>query len=242
MTDDEAGRVRALVELGELSWKLWRLRFPRGARGLPNGGGGAATLGYAGGWPAPWRAMARQAAEHLRAVQGRLSDLAAVSIDADRPGPLSGALDTIAAAATALEPPKYDAQVTATTRIRVERAVRDVITALAPLRGWTLAAVEDAQVLDDGGTVQHVEYVDYTGPNVRGCRQHVSVIGLRQLPRFVYLTRWEDRLAIALEPYVRALAPNGAAMASSSLQPPRFSPQECTAIEPFEAGAKWSFP
>src|SRR5205085_62375 len=84
----------------------------------------------------------------------------------------------------------------------VERALRELIAGFGALGGWTLVAIESAEPLDFDGTTQRIEYLDFTGPTPRGSRQHVTVVGLRGLGRFVYLVRWAEGLAIALEPFV----------------------------------------
>jgi hypothetical protein len=86
---------------------------------------------------------------------------------------------------------------------RLERAIRELLAALGPLRGWTLIAVTSSEFVDVGGTSQCIEYVDYTGPSARGSHQRVTLSGYPGLGRFIYLVRWSEGIAIALEPYAR---------------------------------------
>jgi hypothetical protein len=87
----------------------------------------------------------------------------------------------------------------------MEKAVRELFAGLAALRGWTFVGVESSEVIDPDGVTQRIEYVDYTGANVRGSHQRVTVVGFRALGRFAYLVRWNEGLAIALEPFVRRI-------------------------------------
>jgi hypothetical protein len=85
----------------------------------------------------------------------------------------------------------------------LESAVLTLLAALAPLRGWTLAGIVSSEIVDPDGTTQCIEYVDHTGPSARGSHQRAMVTSFRPMGRFVYLVRWHEGLAIALEPFVR---------------------------------------
>jgi hypothetical protein len=200
---DEVGREQRLIELVELAWQLLAFVLSAGARAAKSPAGTAIPPPAGSTWPAPWRVIAREAALRLKDSVGRMNDLATAALAADSDGPFQSAMATIASGAMPLGGARTDGPASPGGVPRLERAVRDVVSALSPLRGWTLAAVEDAEAVDVDGTIQRVEYVDYTGASAQGSRRHVSVIGFRSLGRFVYLARWAEGLAVALEPFVR---------------------------------------
>jgi hypothetical protein len=124
----------------------------------------------------------------LAAVAGSVSE-----------GPLRAAMDLLSAVASV---PPAERTAIERTLPRLEQAVREVLAALRPLRGWTLIGVVSSEVVGVDGA-QRIEYVDYTGPGARGSYQRITAMGLRGLGRFVHLVRWGDPIAIALEPFIR---------------------------------------
>lgn len=191
-------RLRALVQVTEVTWKLLAFILVAAARGVA---ARPVSDDAEAAWPAPWRALARDAARRLDGQQSRISELAAVVLAADRDPALRDALGEIAAAAQVVA--RVDPASTERSLPRIEKAVRELFGRLGPLRGWTLVGVEQAEFVDVDGLAQRVEYVDYTGPSARGSLQRITVMGFRGLGRFAYLVRWNEGLAIALEPFVR---------------------------------------
>ncbi len=204
---DVAERVRSMVAVVELTWKLLAfvlVSSDRASRApaTPSKPAPSATSA-APSWPSPWRDTARKAARQLEGLGGRLTELAMVASGADGDGPSGAAMALAANAAELVQGGLADIEAYARIAPGLERALREIFDALGPLRGWTLVGVESVEVTDLEGTTQRIEYVDYTGPNARGSRQTVSLVGSRMLGRFVYLVRWNEGLAIALEPFVR---------------------------------------
>jgi hypothetical protein len=199
-------RARRLVDLAELAWKLLAFSLVASARaaGVSRAQESAAQ-GTSVSWPSPWRSLARDAASRIDQHQGRLTELATAALSADASGPLHAAMDSITQVIEQLRTQSNNAQTIERALPRLERALRDMFSAFGPLRGWTLAGVESSEVVDPVGASQRIEYSDYTGPSARGSRQRVSVNGFRSVGRFVYLVRWHEGMAIALEPFVRRL-------------------------------------
>jgi hypothetical protein len=215
---DPIARARALVRLTELSWQLLAFILVASVRGVDVQGAihdsARDTASGPPAWPAPWRSVARAAAHMLEGQSFRMMELASVAAAADREvsvrgsavdrdGSFRAAMDVIAAAAESLTTPAPDREQIAASMPRLEKAVREVFLSLGPLRGWTLIAIVKSEVVDVDGSAQRVEYIDYTGPSARGASQRVTAIGFRGLGNFAYLVRWDEGLAIALEPFVR---------------------------------------
>jgi hypothetical protein len=203
-------RARALLRLAELGWKLLAFILTASARAVRTGGATGDDLPESGSWPMPWRSLARAAARRLEGQPTRegqlprVMELASAAMSLDRDGPFQAAMDDIAAVAELVMAPTPDLAAVVLSLPRVEKAVREMFTAI-PLRGWTLVAIVNSEFVDVEGTTQRIEYVDYTGPSARGSHQRVTVMGYRGLGRFVYLVRWDEGLAIALEPFARRM-------------------------------------
>ena len=195
-------RARGLVHLAELSWKLLAFVLVASARGVDDSSTAAGPAATADTWPAPWRSLARDAARRLERQPARVVELAEVATSADRDEAFRTAIDVIAATAQLIAAPQVDATAVSRGLPRLEQAVRMLFAALRPLRGWTLVAVADAE-FDVEAMSQRIDYIDYTGPSARGSQQRVTVTGFRGLGRFSCLVRWNEGLAIALEPFVR---------------------------------------
>jgi hypothetical protein len=199
---DPLDRARALVRLAELSWKLLAFILVAASRGTcervaPTDSAGADP------WPGPWRALARAAALRLDGQARRLVELASVAVSPDRDAQLGRAMQVTAEYARLVAAARPDPAVVAHGLPQLESAVLALLAALAPLRGWTLVGIVRSEIVDPDGTMQRIEYVDHTGPSARGSHQRVMVTSLRSMGRFVYLVRWNEGLAIALEPFVR---------------------------------------
>jgi hypothetical protein len=201
-TRDPVERARALVHLAEVSWKLLAFILVACARGVDAGPGTSDPATVPDVWPAPWRSVARDTSRRLAGQPGRVTELAEVAVSADRDEAFRTAIDVIAATAQLVATPDADATVVARGLPRLEQAVRKLFAVLGPLRGWTLVALTDAE-FDVEGISQRIDYVDYTGPSARGSQQRITVMGFRGLGRFSFLVRWNEGLAIALEPFVR---------------------------------------
>lgn len=188
-----AERARALVHAAEVAWQMLAFILLAAGRGATRAA--AAASEPASTWPAPWRQLARDAARRIESEVSRVAELAAVVAAADRDATARAAIDELEQLATSAD---VERQLP-----RLERAVRELFGRLAPLRGWTLIGIESSEVVDLEGLAQRVEYVDYTGPTPRGSHQRITVMGFRGFGRFVYLVRWNEGLAIALEPFIR---------------------------------------
>lgn len=195
---DPIDRARALVRLAELGWKLLAFVLLAASRGAP-------IVDAAGpdAWPEPWRALARTAALRLDGQARRLAELASAASAPDCDAALGRAMQLVAEHARLVTAANPDPAVVARGLPRLDSAIAALLAALAPLRGWTLVGIVSAEVVDPDGTTQRIEYVDHTGPSARGSHQRVMVTSLRPMGRFVYLVRWSEGLAIALEPFVR---------------------------------------
>jgi hypothetical protein len=201
LAGDPVDRARALVKLAKLGWKLLAFVLRAAARGPappvpPDPAGGPA-------WPEPWRALARAAARRLEGQTRRLDELAAAALAADRDPVVGEAAELVAAQARLATAAHPDSEAIARALPSLACAVRALLEALAPLRGWTLVAIISSEAVDPDGTTLRIEYVDHTGPSARGSHQRVMVTSRRPLGPFVYLVRWTEGLAIALEPFVR---------------------------------------
>jgi hypothetical protein len=193
-------RTRRMIDLAETAWKFVAFALLAAARDAGPANARPSPRAPTGRGPEVWLSLAREGADALGNTASRVSELAAIARATDGDGPLRSALTTIGLVSASA--PSY-AGATVDTIARVERAVRELLTAMSVLRAWTLVAVEDVQFEDPTAASQRVEYVDYTGQSAAGSHQTVSAIGFRGLGRFVYLTRWTEGMAIALEPYVR---------------------------------------
>lgn len=202
---DQAGdpidRAHALVRLVELSWKLLAFVLLAASRGIEPAPRTEAARAAA--WPEPWRALARAAAHRLDGQTRRLVDLASVAIAADRAPELVRAMELVAEHARLAPAALADPGPLARSLPQLESAVLALLASLAPLRGWTLVGIVSSEVVDPDSITQRIEYVDHTGPSARGSHQRALVPSLRPMGRFVYLVRWNEGLAIALEPFVR---------------------------------------
>lgn len=199
---DPIDRARALVRLAELSWKLLAFILVAASRGTCERVA-AATDSGAGAWPGPWRALARAAALRLDGQARRLVELASVAVSPDRDAQLRRAMQATAEYSRLATAARPDPSVVARVLPQLENAVLVLLAALAPLRGWTLVGIVSSEIVDPDGTTQRIEYVDHTGPSARGSHQRVMVTSLRPMGRFVYLVRWNEGVAIALEPFIR---------------------------------------
>lgn len=194
-------RARALVRLAAITWQVLGFVLVASARGVdpadPAGGDAPEPS-----WPAPWRQLACSAARRLEG-SSRVGGLASVVASPDRDGSLRAATDIIADAARVVDP--ASPVLAEVTRVlpRLEKAVRELLAAIGPLRGWTLIAITGSEVVDVAGRSQRIQYVDYTGPSARGSQQHVTWHNPAALGRFAYLVRWHEGAALALEPYIR---------------------------------------
>jgi hypothetical protein len=83
-----------------------------------------------------------------------------------------------------------------------ERATREFLRALRPLRSWTLVTIEKSEP-DLYGEAQTVDYVDHTGPSAGGTRRRIVLKSAVRLAHVAYFVRWRDGLALPLEPFVR---------------------------------------
>lgn len=202
-THDPIERARALVSLVEVSWKLLSFLLTACARDPRARPGSCDPQLAPGAWPAPWRSLAHAAAGKLDGQPGRVMELAAVARSSTSDSHLRAAMDLISGVAELVTAPVLDPAAVVASLPRLEKAVREVFTALVPLRGWTLVGIVSSDVIDVEGTTQRIEYVDYTGPSARGSHQRVTVTGFRGLGRFTYFVRWNEGLAIALEPFAR---------------------------------------
>ena len=200
-TRDPIERARALIRLAELGWKLLAFILVASARGLRVREVGDESSA-SGSWPTPWRSLARAAAHRLTGQPMRVMELASAAVSSDIDGPFLATMTVIAEVAQLVAISTPDPVAVGQSLPRLEKAVREMFAAL-PLRGWTLVGIVSSEVIDVEGMTQCVEYVDYTGPNARGSHQRVTVTGYRGLGRFAYLVRWDEGLAIALEPFAR---------------------------------------
>jgi pSer/pThr/pTyr-binding forkhead associated (FHA) protein len=200
-TRDPIERARALVALADLTWRWLGIVLVAIARSIDVR---AETCDGAceASWPAPWRSLAHHAARTLEGRDPRFRELAAIATSFDSDKPLHTTMDFIVGTVPRVTASRDVAE---TERLlpRLERAIRELLAALGPLRGWTLIAVTSSEFVDVGGTSQCIEYVDYTGPSARGSHQRVTLSGYPGLGRFIYLVRWSEGIAIALEPYAR---------------------------------------
>jgi hypothetical protein len=198
-----ADRARHLLGVVETSWKLLALTLVAAARAAraPAAPPSGAPVSP---WPSPWRALAAEAASRLTDPHPRVQELAQIPTADARSPALKAAFDLVSTARDELARGGTAGTDIEALLPRLERAVREIVTAFAPLRGWTLVSVDSSAVVDLDGVTQRIEYVDYTGPSARGSVVHVTVTGFRGLGRyFVYLVRWNENLAIAMEPFVR---------------------------------------
>lgn len=200
---DPVDRARALVRLAELSWKLLAFILLAASRGVYVRAAPAVDTTGVDAWPEPWRALARTAALQIDGQGRRLAELASVAVALDGDAALGNATQLLAGHARSVTAANPDPVVLARALPWLESASAALLAALAPLRGWTLVGIVSAEFVDLDGTTQRIEYVDHTGPSARGSHQRVTVTSLRPVGRFVYLVRWNEGLAIALEPFVR---------------------------------------
>lgn len=203
LTRDPVDRARALVRLVELGWKLLAFVLVAASRGASVRAAPAAGAAGDDAWPGPWRALARAAAHRIDGQVRRLADLASAAVAPDGDAALGSAMRLVAEHARRVTAAHPDPAVLAQAVPELEGASAALLAALAPLRGWTLVGIVSAEVIDPDGTTQRIEYVDHTGPSARGSHQRVMVTSLRPMGRFVYLVRWNEGLAIALEPFIR---------------------------------------
>lgn len=187
--DEAPGNLARLAHYGRVSDATWQLlgsALAAAARSNKEPGNSPVAA-------STWQAFALDAARRVKHQGPRIAELATAVETTASDAALRAALETLAGA-----PQLTDERAVP----RVERALRELLAPFGALRGWTLVAVESSE-FDVEGTSQRVEYIDYTGSTSRGSRQHVSVLGFRGLGRFVYLVRWTEGIAIALEPFVR---------------------------------------
>lgn len=207
--EEPVERTRALVHVAELTWKLLAMILQASARDVHAHARPTVASPSLDVWPAPWRALAREAAHSLTdprpdvPVPVRVVELASVAASADCEGTLRSSMDTIGVTAALVAAPVPDPATIERILPRLEQAIRELLASLVPLQGWTLVAITKAEIVDRDGTAQRIEYIDYTGPSPRGSQQCVTVMGFRGLGRFTYLARWNEGLAIVLEPHVR---------------------------------------
>jgi serine/threonine protein kinase len=104
------------------------------------------------------------------------------------------------AQALAADPPPPDLE----ARVReLDLAVRALLGALRPLRGWTLISVDRVVARDPMGEHETVYYIDHTGSYPAGTARSVALMKSLRMGPFVYLARFGDGLVVPLEPLMR---------------------------------------
>jgi hypothetical protein len=194
-------RARALLQVVAGTWQL--LGVTLGNMALAAGKPLDPGVDTASGWSDPWRQMACGAAGALAGTPGRVGELAGALFDGARPRRALTLADEHAAAMHASLEGSPDRTGIHRGLGPLESAVTDLVSALRPLRGWTLVAVERVDRLGAFGDCESVSYIDYTGTYERGTPRQVTIIKDLRIGPFVYFTRFAEGIVVPLEPHLR---------------------------------------
>ena len=142
------------------------------------------------------------AAAVLAGTPGRVGELVARLFDGKEPKRAFQVADAEAAKmADAVRTPS--GSMATKSLPQLVNAVNDLLVALRPLRGWTLACVVRVDRVDVFGDCETVHYIDYTGTYQRGTPRQVTLIKDLRMGPFVYLTRFAEGIVVPLEPNMR---------------------------------------
>ncbi len=193
-------RAAALVEVVASIWRFLAIGFgsmAAAARRPPE------DPKQATGFAEPWRSRAVAAAAVLAGTPGRVGELVARLFDGAEPKRAFQVADAEASKmAEALRAPAAASQANKSLPQLIS-AVNDLLVALRPLRGWTLACVVRVDRVDVFGDCETVHYIDYTGTYQRGTPRQVTLIKDLRMGPFVYLTRFAEGIVVPLEPNMR---------------------------------------
>jgi hypothetical protein len=205
-----AERARALVRAAEATWHLLACVLAGAFWSAKKRERLAPAASSA--WPAPWRGLAADAAGRLAGEAGRVGELANAVLDAVQAGtgPLAVAGEQAASLALVAGAGAPDAGSIEALAAALQASLADALRALRTLRGWSLVSIVAIEPLDPAASALRVDFLDHTGPHALGTACRHTVTGM-PLGRFVYLVRWAEAVAVALEPLVRRARIPGAA-------------------------------
>ncbi|HTM23523.1 MAG TPA: serine/threonine-protein kinase [Kofleriaceae bacterium] len=155
------------------------------------------------GFAEPWRSRAVAAAAVLAGTPGRVGELVARLFDGAEPKRAFQVADAEAAKMAEALRASTGSSMASKTLPQLVGAVNDLLVALRPLRGWTLACVVRVDRVDVFGDCETVHYIDYTGTYQRGTPRQVTLIKDLKMGPFVYLTRFAEGIVVPLEPNMR---------------------------------------
>lgn len=202
--ESPAARAHALVQTTENLWRVVAYVLVRASWSM----GKKARIGpiQGSGWADPWRTLALQAANVLAGEDGKVERLASTLLSAFQSGtgPLAVATEQAVALSALLAGSSPDPSALVSRSRALGQALSDALRTLRPLRGWSLVSIHHLEPLDVSMRVLRVDFADHTGPEKGGFAQQHTVVGL-PLAHFVYMVRWAEALAVALEPFVRVV-------------------------------------
>ena len=192
-------RARALVDVVDATWRFLAIAL----RSMAMAARKSAPVEPGTGWGEPWRSAAIAAAAALADTQGRVGELVAAFFEGGQPKRIFERAHAEAGAMAARLGQAPDQTTVSQTLPALHDTVSDLLGALRPLRGWTLASVVRVDRVDVFGDCETVHYVDYTGTYQRGTQRQVTLIKDLRMGPFVYLTRFAEGIVVPLEPQLR---------------------------------------
>ncbi len=151
----------------------------------------------------PWRQSLLSAARDLAGAPGRVGELASALVGEGGAKLALRRADEVAQKVRKSLGEVPDRTMLSRLLPELERRVATLMSALRPLRGWTLVAVTRVDRVDVFGDCETVEYIDYTGTYERGTPRQVTLIKDLRIGPFVYLSRFAEGIVVPLEPHMR---------------------------------------
>ncbi len=196
-------RADALIAVVATTWRLLAISLASMAlaarRDFDLSGAATAATAVPAPVAGPWRHLACSAAAALAGTPGRVGELVGALFEGAGPRRVldratDAAIALTGGATTAARSKGVDA---------LEAAVTELLAALRPLRGWTLAHVDRVDRVDVFGDCETVHFVDYTGPHDGGTPRQVTLIKDLRMGPFAYLARLAEGIVVPLEPHLR---------------------------------------